>query len=276
MVNAVFVSPGEGEELSAGSVLKAARPEFTVVESAYPRGPGSEPHVHRAHADAFYVLDGELDFAVADERVPLAAGAFVLAPAGVVHSFSVATDRARWLNLHAPDGGFAESRRARRDGRDPREPLDAFSPPDDVRPAPAAVVRRPGEGTRGSSISQIKVGCDEIVVTESAMPAGGRGPTPHVHERHSDSFYVLAGELEFLLGDEIVRAPAGAFALAPPETVHTFWNPGQAIARYLNFHTPGARFDQYLVERERRGDVDLAFLAEFDIHDVDVPHPAEV
>jgi quercetin dioxygenase-like cupin family protein len=49
-----------------------------------------DPHVHREHTDAFYVLEGELTFAVgpAAERIGVAAGGFVAVPPGVVHSFA--------------------------------------------------------------------------------------------------------------------------------------------------------------------------------------------
>jgi hypothetical protein len=42
---------------------------------------------------------------------------FVAAPPGVVHPFHTSGDRpARWLTLHAPDGGFAAFMRGVRDG----------------------------------------------------------------------------------------------------------------------------------------------------------------
>jgi quercetin dioxygenase-like cupin family protein len=67
------------------------------------------PHVHR-HAEAFYVLEGELTFQLGAERetITVGAGGFVAAPPGVAHSYGTAGGRpARWLVVHAPDGGFA-------------------------------------------------------------------------------------------------------------------------------------------------------------------------
>ena len=69
----------------------------------------TSPHVHR-HTEAFYVLEGELTFQVGAERetVTLGAGGFVAVPPGVAHSYGTAGDgQARWLVVHAPDGGFA-------------------------------------------------------------------------------------------------------------------------------------------------------------------------
>src|SRR5262249_54787419 len=68
-----------------------------------------EPHVPQ-HTEAFYVLEGELTFEVGAERetITLGAGGFVAAPPGVAHAYLTAGDkRARWLVIHARDGGFA-------------------------------------------------------------------------------------------------------------------------------------------------------------------------
>jgi quercetin dioxygenase-like cupin family protein len=48
------------------------------------------------------------------------------------------------------------------------------------------------------------------------------GASPHVHRSHSDLFYVLEGELTFLVGPERVETvlPAGTLVLAPPLVVH--------------------------------------------------------
>src|SRR6185437_16427608 len=88
----------------------------------YASRPGGErvtgSHVHQ-HAEAFYVLEGELTFQVGAERetVTIGAGGFVATPPGVAHSFRTAGDRpARWLIIHARDGGFAAFTRGIRDG----------------------------------------------------------------------------------------------------------------------------------------------------------------
>jgi quercetin dioxygenase-like cupin family protein len=77
------------------------------------------PHVHREHTDAFYVLEGELTFEIGREpgTITVSAGGFVAVPPGVVHSFRNDSGRpARWLTIHAPDGGFAAFMRGVRDG----------------------------------------------------------------------------------------------------------------------------------------------------------------
>src|SRR5512132_4575472 len=77
----------------------------------------------------------------------------------------------------------------------------------------------------------------------------GFGPIePHVHEDHTDSFYVLEGKIELTIGDETVRAGPGMFFAAPPGVRHGFTIPGPDPARFLNIHAPGTGF----IDRVRR------------------------
>ena len=104
----------------------------------------TDPHVHE-HTEAFYVLEGELTFEVGAERetITLGAGGFVAAPPGLAHSFRTAGGHpARWLIIHAGDGGFAAFMRGIRDGVKVEWDL-APVPFDGGPPAEHAVVSRP-------------------------------------------------------------------------------------------------------------------------------------
>jgi quercetin dioxygenase-like cupin family protein len=106
----IALPAGEGE-LVGTSVVKAARPELSLLEFEVRPGGGVSPHFHKLHSDSFYVLEGELEFHVGDEVLVGGAGTYVLAPPGVVHFFRNVSGRpARCLNLHTP-GGFVEYRR---------------------------------------------------------------------------------------------------------------------------------------------------------------------
>jgi mannose-6-phosphate isomerase-like protein (cupin superfamily) len=56
--------------------------------------------------DSFYVVEGETEFLMGDEKLLLGAGSFVGAPPGVVHTFSGGPGPSRLLNVHAPSAGF--------------------------------------------------------------------------------------------------------------------------------------------------------------------------
>jgi mannose-6-phosphate isomerase-like protein (cupin superfamily) len=168
-------------------VLLVSRPELTITWSRYgARERGPDLHVHREHTDAFYVLEGEITFEVGprSQRVRAAAGAFVAVPPDVVHTFANRSRaEASWLNIHAPDTGFAAYLRASRDGAD--APWDSFDPPSDGgRPAGDAVVSGAGDGEPlGARAAAVKCALPELWVAEL-----GRFE-PH---RHDDLLYELA------------------------------------------------------------------------------------
>ncbi len=89
---------------------------------------------------------------------------------------------------------------------------------------------------------------DALHATWSRFGPGRDGADLHVHRRHTDLFYVLAGELTVRLGPEgePVTVPAGSLARVPPLVVHGFRNDGAAELRYLNLHAPGRGFADYM------------------------------
>lgn len=72
---------------------------------------------------------------------------------------------------------------------------------------------------------------------EAVVPEGG-GPPPHVHSREDETFYVVSGSLEILLGDKTHRAKAGDFVYIPRGTVHRFKNVGSGNAVQLVTFSP--------------------------------------
>ena len=84
-----------------------------------------------------------------------------------------------------------------------------------------------GSSTRGT-----------MAVAEFTFPPHSPSPFPHVHHAHEEGFYVLEGELEFKVGEETIRAGAGSFVMVPIGVPHTFSNPGNHPARFLNTFTP--------------------------------------
>jgi mannose-6-phosphate isomerase-like protein (cupin superfamily) len=108
MDRAVVIAPGEG--VRTGNVeflgLSEHSPRFNVsLITMAPKADGPEMHLHADEDDAFYILDGELTFTLADGEVGAPTGTFVLVPPGVKHTFANALDRpTRVLNIHAPAG----------------------------------------------------------------------------------------------------------------------------------------------------------------------------
>ena len=98
----------------------------------------------------------------------------------------------------------------------------------------------------------ILVADEKLVLSEIRLGAGADGPAAHIHNEHSDGFYVVEGEASVLLGSEWHALPAGAAVVIPPRVVHTFRNDSSADVVTLNLHVPGAGFDDYVrAGRER-------------------------
>jgi quercetin dioxygenase-like cupin family protein len=128
----------------------------------------------------------------------------------------------------------------------------------------------PGEGELVGT-SKVKASRPELSILEFEVRPGG-GVSPHFHKGHSDSFYVLEGELEFHVGDDVVRGTPGSYVLAPPGVVHFFRNVGDVPARALNLHTPGGfvEYRRELLALHQQGiEPDEAFFERHDVFDVD-------
>ena len=116
----IVLLPGEGEAASLGPTTVRFLAQhvddeaLSVTEGVLAPGfPGPVPHSHEHTYDCFYVLEGQVEFLVANEPRVAGPGTFVAAPPNVVHGFRVAGDEPiRFLNLHAPPGGFVDRLRA--------------------------------------------------------------------------------------------------------------------------------------------------------------------
>ena len=118
-----------------------------------------------------------------------------------------------------------------------------------------AVILKAGEG-RLLSFGNVQMVVKEdathtrgtLGIAESEVPPHGYNtPPPHIHHAHEEGFYVLEGELEFVVGTERFRAGQGAFVMVPIGVAHTFNNPTEKPARFLATFTP-ARYLSYFEE----------------------------
>jgi mannose-6-phosphate isomerase-like protein (cupin superfamily) len=112
-VPAVVVRASAGEVIGAFGVEHLFKLTGTVTEDRLglarfvvpPGVVGAAPHVHHAHDECFYVLDGELTVATEGGEVVLAPGDLAYAPRGSVHGFRNVADRPTVaLCLYTPPG----------------------------------------------------------------------------------------------------------------------------------------------------------------------------
>jgi Cupin domain len=178
--------------------------------------------------DAFKVLEGELTFEIGREAetVTVSSGGFVAVPPQVAHSFRNHNDRcARWLTIHARDGGFAAFRRGVRDGVEVEWDISVV-PAGGGLPASEAIVSPEAGGEYLESRTgrcRLRCALPDTCVAEWHP----RGPHPelplHDQDREIDSFFVIEGEL----------------GSVPRDVQHTFSWRGLDGARVLSLHTPG-------------------------------------
>ena len=119
-----------------------------------------------------------------------------------------------------------------------------------------AVYIQDREGGEPLGASVLLAAFDDLMLTEYVLEPGTQPGDPHYHANHTDAFYVIQGELEFVIDGEPVRAPAGTLVVAPRGEVHAFPVAIGDPARFLNIHTPGGfeRYMRTLVEMRARGE----------------------
>src|SRR5918993_3478445 len=109
-----------------------------------------------------------------------------------------------------------------------------------------AVVIAPGEGRSiplgpgGSVVMKVEGAHSDgkLVVYEFTMPPRTAGPPTHTHEHWEEVFYVLDGEVTFLLDGEEHLVPAGGSVFVAGQVPHTFWNAGIRPATNLTVLSP--------------------------------------
>jgi quercetin dioxygenase-like cupin family protein len=104
----------------------------------------------------------------------------------------------------------------------------------------------PGEGIAielGLGRPTIKLGppmSSQVGILESELPPGGGFRIPHWHDDLYEVFYVLEGEIEYLLDGQWRPAAAGSTVFIPAGTVHAFRNASGHPARHLAIGPPDA------------------------------------
>lgn len=82
--------------------------QFDFMVTTVEPGPGVVPlHIHHENDETFYVLDGTLEARVGDETMRLEAGAFVMMPRGVPHTWRNASDEpSQFVCMYTPGNHF--------------------------------------------------------------------------------------------------------------------------------------------------------------------------
>jgi quercetin dioxygenase-like cupin family protein len=248
-----MVEIGEGEVIFGSpkldvTLLADVEQLAAVAMRSAPGWGNASPHVHVRHAEALYVIEGELALRLEDRTHSLGPETWAFVPRGITHAFEVTGERqARLLVLHTPGSGFSEFIRGNPSAFDLVSPLDAVT-----RDPGLVVIRRTG-GIEGDNITNrperratVLVEEEELTICEFNYGGGERGAQPHIHREHADAFLVLEGEFTFHLRDGSHTLPAGTLVVFPPGVVHGFDNDSDGFTRAFNFHMPSFGFADYM------------------------------
>jgi quercetin dioxygenase-like cupin family protein len=92
---------------------------FTLIEVMVPPQSGPPPHIHRREDEAFYVLEGDFEVHIDNQRLTAGPGSWVTLPRGTLHHFkNIGPSIAKMLILATPAGldqFFLEAGRAATD-----------------------------------------------------------------------------------------------------------------------------------------------------------------
>jgi mannose-6-phosphate isomerase-like protein (cupin superfamily) len=75
-------------------------------------------------------------------------------------------------------------------------------------------------------------------ILESKVYPGG-GPPPHLQTREFEGFYIIEGELDFIIDGKQVTTKAGTVINIPPRVIHSFKNNTDTIVKILVIIAPG-------------------------------------
>jgi quercetin dioxygenase-like cupin family protein len=100
-----ILGPGEGDAFGSMDVVRKSTASDgdgrwgVVVVRGVP-GEGGRTHIHRGAAEAFYLLEGAVEFLGARSVTPMTAGSFTLVPPDTEHGIRiVGTGPAVWLAI---------------------------------------------------------------------------------------------------------------------------------------------------------------------------------
>src|SRR5256714_11603091 len=108
----IHLGPGEGHAFSAVGdvyrVLASGRQTgdvYALSEIRVSPNNGPPPHIHSREDESFFVLEGEVEFQIGDEKITARPGTFIQGPRGIAHSFKNNTKLpARILGFVTPAG----------------------------------------------------------------------------------------------------------------------------------------------------------------------------
>jgi quercetin dioxygenase-like cupin family protein len=108
----IHIGPGEGDVFSAvGDVYRVLASGsqtgevYALSEIRVSPNNGPPMHIHSREDECFFVLEGEIEFQIGDDKITARPGTFIQGPRGIAHRFKNETELpARMLGFVTPAG----------------------------------------------------------------------------------------------------------------------------------------------------------------------------
>lgn len=88
----------------------------------------------------------------------------------------------------------------------------------------------------------------DMVIMIAEIGPGESGPPSHIHPSQQETYEVLEGEAEFVLGNKTLLVKQGDKVEIPANTPHTFRNTTNVWLRMQDTHLPALTFEEMMRE----------------------------
>ena len=247
---------GHSEGYTVRSLVDYRHGSAHTVLSVHELAPGGriDPHFHSSE-EGIFVLEGEVVVAIDGVNHALVVNDFAISLSARRHAFRNVSDApVRWLEMRAPlpvgpdrerdvyfDGGQAPESGTPVDARDPRSRYvghfnEASLSPLGLGGPLTRAGKPPLDGPYFRELVGRPSGAQHVRMFIIQFEPGGGVPL-HDHPLE-ESYFVLEGEVEVVLGEETYPFQVGDFGWAGVATPHSFLNTGSDTVRWLETQSP--------------------------------------
>jgi mannose-6-phosphate isomerase-like protein (cupin superfamily) len=240
------VQPHEGS-LGSLRILAGVQPTrgmyfaFESETAPAPTDAALDIHAHARYDESEYVLTGNREIVVGEQRWDASSGFFALAPRHAPHSMrTIGSTPSRWLHFFSPaeiEDYFIQRERLREAGASAdqlRALSGRYGVGETIQTATAgpAYTSLPGARPNGIVVTGQATRDAYALAELTSVPEDN-----HVHSDQEEAFYVISGELAVEAQGVVLNAITGSFVLVPRGLPHRHTTtPG---TRLLAIYSPG-------------------------------------
>ncbi len=230
--------------------------QFAIIETEERKGFEPPPHIHTREDEAFYVLEGEITYYVADKVIHATPGTYVYAPRGIEHTFKLNTEQAKVLVSVYPSGFEKFVKELSVPVPEQLPPVPDGPPDAEEVQKLISIAAKYGIKINIEPINNSYVlskGLEKAIwflgtlieIKATGKETGGtfglieelnppvEGPPLHIHHNEDETFYILEGEVTFYCGEKTINAKPGAYVFLPRGIPHKYKVEGNQPARML-------------------------------------------